>query len=106
MLDLGSHPGPGVGELQRAGDAAAVQALVSHLLGLAQPVAEFAVEGAIVGDGRTFDTARFVTVADDAALAALTDASADADEAHVLVVDRAIDHLVESIVTAPGTGIA
>jgi hypothetical protein len=71
-----------------------------------EPVADFTVEGAIVGDGRTFDTARFVTVADDAALAALTAASEDADEAHVLVVDRAIDNLVESIVTAPQNGAA
>jgi hypothetical protein len=69
-----------------------------------EPVVDFTVEGAIVGDGRTFDTARFVTVADDAALDALTAASADADEAHVLVVERAIDHLVESIVTAPQNG--
>lgn len=88
--------------VQRGGRGASADASIPGV----EPVAEFAVEGAIVGDGRTFDTARFVTVADDAALAALTDASADADEAHVLVVDRAIDHLVESIVTAPGTGVA
>ena len=67
-----------------------------------EDVARFDVEGVIVGDGRTFDRARFVTVADDAALAALTRAAADADEAHVLVVERAIDRLVDSITTAPG----
>ena len=71
-----------------------------------EPVADFTVEGVIVGDDRTFDSARFVTVADDAALAALADACADADEVHVLVVDRAIDNLVESIMTAPETGAA
>ncbi len=71
-----------------------------------EPVAGFTVEGAIVGDGRTFDTARFVTVADDDALERLVASVADADEAHVLVVDRAIDHLVESILTAPATGAA
>jgi hypothetical protein len=85
--------------VQRGGASADASAIPG-----VETVAEFTVEGAIVGDGRTFDTARFVTVADDAALAALTDASADADEAHVLVVDRAIDELVSSIATAPPAG--
>ena len=52
-----------------------------------------------VGDDRSFDRAWFATVRDDAALDALTASAAAADEAHVLVVDRAIDRLVESVVT-------
>jgi hypothetical protein len=65
------------------------------------PVADFTVEGVIVGDARRFDRARFVTVRDDAALDAAIASVADADEAHVLVVDRAIDRLVDSVATAP-----
>ncbi len=65
-----------------------------------EAVASFVVEGVIVGDDRSFDRARFVTIRDDAALDALV-ATAAAAEAHVLVVDRAIDRLVPSIVTAP-----
>ncbi len=64
-------------------------------------VADFAVEGVIVGDERSFDRARFVRVPDDATLAALLERTRDTDEAHVVVVDRAIDQLVESIRTAP-----
>ena len=63
-------------------------------------VARFAVEGVIVGDGRSFDRVRFVRVPDDEVLAALVETAAASDEAHVLVVDAAIDHLVETIVTA------
>jgi hypothetical protein len=65
-----------------------------------EPVASFTVEGVIVGDDRTFDRVTFVTVSDDAALDALVASARDADEAHVLVVDRAIDRLVDSITTA------
>ena len=57
----------------------------------------FTVEGVIVGDDRSFDRAWFVTVRDDAALDALVASLASADEAHVLVVDRAIDRLVDSV---------
>ena len=64
-------------------------------------VAAFAVEGVIVGDERSFDRARFIRVADDAALDALIDTASTADEAHVLVVDPAIDNLIETIETAP-----
>lgn len=65
------------------------------------PVATFAVEGVIVGDERSFDHARFDRVADDDALAALVAMAAASDEAHVLVVDPAIDNLVASITSAP-----
>ncbi len=67
-------------------------------------VADFSVEGVIVGDERSFDRARFVQAPDDAALAALVDGVRGAGEAHVLVVDRAVDRLVESIRTAPKVG--
>ena len=67
-------------------------------------VADFSVEGVIVGDERSFDRARFVQARDDAALAALVEGVRGADEAHVLVVDRAVDRLVESIRTAPKVG--
>jgi hypothetical protein len=60
-------------------------------------VADFEVEGVIVGDDRTFDRVRFVEVVDDAALAAVVAQADRAEEAHVLVVDRAIDRLTESI---------
>lgn len=66
----------------------------------AELVADFTVEGVIVGDERTFDRARFVQVADDAALAAIVTDSRKLPDAHVLVVDRAIDRLLASI-TSP-----
>jgi hypothetical protein len=65
-----------------------------------EAVATFSVEGVIVGDGRTFDRATFVTVRDAEALDALVAAADVAEEAHVLVVDRAIDRLVDSVATA------
>ncbi|MGZ6998146.1 MAG: hypothetical protein ACXVLZ_07960 [Acidimicrobiia bacterium] len=67
-----------------------------------EEVVRFGVEGVIVGDDRGFDRARFVAVRDDGARDALTATADAAAEAHVLVVDRAIDRLVDSIVTAPG----
>ena len=70
----------------------------------AEPVAEFTVEGVIVGDERSFDRVAFVTVRDDAALDAVVDAVRGADDAHVLVVDRAIDRLVDSVLTASEGG--
>jgi hypothetical protein len=69
-----------------------------------EPVATFTVEGVIVGDDRSFDHVAFLTVRDDGALDALVASATSADEAHVLVVDRAIDRLVESIATAPEAG--
>ena len=60
-------------------------------------VADFEVEGVIVGDDRTFDRVRFVQVVNDAALAAVVAQTDRAEEAHVLVVDRGIDRLTESI---------
>jgi hypothetical protein len=60
-------------------------------------VARFSVEGVIVGDERSFDHVEFVTVRDDAALDALVASTASADDAHVLVVGRAIDRLVDSL---------
>jgi len=69
----------------------------------ATEVAAFDVEGVIVGDDRTFDRARFVRLAGDDALAEFVEAAAQAEEAHVLVVDPAVDRLIESIVTAPAS---
>jgi hypothetical protein len=91
-------PGDGVGAdrlvlvVERGGDP------IPPVGGI-EPLASFTVEGVIVGDDRSFDRAWFATVRDDAALDALTASAAAADEAHVLVVDRAIDRLVESVVT-------
>ena len=67
----------------------------------ATDVASFAVEGVIVGDERSFDRARFVRAADDSVVAALVDAASGSDEAHLVVLDPSIDHLVDTIVTAP-----
>jgi hypothetical protein len=64
----------------------------------AREVASFAVEGVIVGDGRSFDRARFIGAAGDGVLAALVDTASVSEEAHVMVVDPAIDHLVGTIV--------
>ena len=64
-------------------------------------VADFTVEGVIVGDDRSFDRARFVRAADDDAVTAFVAAAGSADEAHVMVVARAIDRLVPSITDAP-----
>ncbi len=68
-----------------------------------EPVVGFTVEGVIVGDERSFDRAWFATVRDDAALDALVGSLASADEAQVVVVDRAIDRLVESVSAPAGT---
>lgn len=68
-----------------------------------EAVVGFTVEGVIVGDDRSFDRVGFVTVRDDAALAALLASVASADEAHVMVVDRAIDRLVDSVGAAAGS---
>ena len=57
-------------------------------------VATLSVEGVIVGDERSFDTACFDRVGDDDELAAIVDAANQADEAHVLVLDPAIDRLL------------
>ena len=67
----------------------------------ATEVASFAVEGVIVGDERSFDRARFVRAADVDTLAGLVEEASAAEEAQVLVVDPAIDRLVDTIVTAP-----
>lgn len=64
-------------------------------------IADFDVEGVIVGDERAFDRAWYARVSDDAELQLIVDAASDADEAHIVVIDRAIDNLVNSIVTAP-----
>ena len=69
----------------------------------ATEVASFAVEGVIVGDERSFDRARFVRAANNEVLAALVEAASAADEAHVLVVDPAIDRLVATIVAPTAT---
>lgn len=66
----------------------------------ATEVTSFAVEGVIVGDGRSFDRARFVRAANQEVVARLVEAASSSDEAHVLVVDPAIDRLVQTIRTA------
>jgi len=63
-------------------------------------VVDFMVEGVIVGDARGFDRARFVRAVDDDAIAAFAAQAGAADEAHIVVVERAIDRLVRSIVDA------
>lgn len=65
-------------------------------------VASFDVEGVIVGDERSFDRARFVRVADDAALAALVETASTSDEAQVLLVDGSIDDLLTTLATPDG----
>jgi len=61
------------------------------------PLATFDVEGVIVGDGRTWTTARFDRTTDlDSVVAAAT----RADDAFVLVLDPLLDRLVESVETA------
>lgn len=67
-------------------------------------VVGFDVEGVIVGDERAFDCARFLRVVDGDALEALVAVASSSDEAHVMVVNRLIDNLVESIETAPLAG--
>ena len=64
-------------------------------------VAELRVEGVIVGDERTFDRVRFVRAADPEAVAALVAAASASDEAHVMVLQPSIDHLVDTIESAP-----
>jgi hypothetical protein len=72
-------------------------------LGGAAEVAAFTVEGVIVGDERTFDRVRFVRAADQGAVDAIVEAASSADEAHILVLDPAIDRLVDTIVTGPSS---
>ncbi len=63
-------------------------------------VADFDVEGVIVGDERSFDRAQFLRADSDTAIAAIADLCGQAEDACVIVVDRAMDHLVESIESA------
>jgi hypothetical protein len=67
----------------------------------AEEVVRFDVEGVIVGDERSFDRARFLRLTDERALDALVQAAGSAAEAQVLVIEPAVDRLVETIVTAP-----
>ena len=64
-------------------------------------VATFSVEGVIVGDERTWSRVRFDRADDEIALDAIVASALSAEDAVVVVVDRAIDNLIESIVTAP-----
>ena len=64
-------------------------------------VADFTVEGVIVGDDRTFARARFLHAADAGAFATVMDQLRHSDGAQLMIVDRGIDRLVESITTAP-----
>ena len=56
----------------------------------------------VVGDERSFDRARFVRVADHAAIAALVETASASDEAQVVVVDGSIDDLVTTLGTPDG----
>jgi hypothetical protein len=62
------------------------------------PVAHFAVDGVILGDGRRWDDVRFDRMADDA-VDALADGAGLADQI-VVVVDPLIEDLVDSVVSA------
>ena len=62
------------------------------------PVAHFAVDGVILGDGRRWDDVRFDRV-DDGTVAALADTTGVADQV-VVVVDPLIEDLVGSVLTA------
>ena len=62
------------------------------------PVAHFAVDGVILGDGRRWDDVRFDRVADDT-VAALADTSGLADQV-VVVIDPLIEDLVGSVTSA------
>jgi hypothetical protein len=62
------------------------------------PVAHFAVDGVILGDGRRWDDVRFDRVA-DGAVAALADTSGLADQV-VVVIDPLIEDLVGSVTSA------
>lgn len=66
--------------------------------------ATFDVEGVIVGDDRTWTTARFERAPDAAALAALGRTAEAAEAAFVLVLDPLLDRLAESLATAPTPG--
>ena len=62
------------------------------------PVAHFAVDGVILGDGRRWDDVRFDRVA-DGAVAALADTSGVADQV-VVVIDPLIEDLIGSVTSA------
>lgn len=116
MLATAHDPdaGPASGEggsllfvIVRDGEVAGVGEGLGELDGV-RPVAAFEIEGVVLGDERRFDRAAFVRADTAAAVDAVVAAVADADEAQVLVLDPGIDHLLESITTAPtgGRGIA
>jgi hypothetical protein len=69
----------------------------------ATTVVDFGVEGVIVGDERRFDRARFIRVADPAALTSIVEVAAASEEAHVLALDPSIDNLIHTIVSASST---
>lgn len=71
----------------------------ADVAGLAQ-VVNFDSEGCIIGDGRHFDRARFVRVADEAALASVVAAARSSEGAQVLLLTGIVDNLVDSVVTA------
>lgn len=63
-----------------------------------RPVATFEVDGVILGDDRRWDEVRF-DLADDAAIALMQETSG-VDEQVIVRVDRSIDRLVETVITA------
>ena len=63
------------------------------------PVAHFAVDGVILGDGRRWDDVRFDRVDDDVRCAALADTEVVADQV-VVVIDPLIEDLIGSVATA------
>lgn len=104
--DPAAGPGTGTGGslvfvIWRDPAGAAERVSVDSIDGVAE-VAAFTVEGVVLGDGRAFDAARFVRVADEDALGALVGSLAAAAEAHVLVLaaDPRYDLLVHTIETA------
>lgn len=60
--------------------------------------ASFSVEGVIIGDDRTFDRAHFLRVPSVNGSSEVVECVSGCDEAQVMIVDAAIDRLVETIV--------
>ncbi len=60
-------------------------------------VASFSVEGVIIGDERTYDRARFLRVPSPKVCTEVVEWASALEEAHVMVVDVALDRLVETI---------
>ena len=66
------------------------------------PVAHFEIEGVIVGDGRTWDDARFDRV-DDSALALLSETAGVEEQIIIVLGPSELDDLAASVTTAAAT---